>query len=82
MVTRPNPHDAFFRQAFGSPKHVVGLLKLVLYPLDEPTWSRPPSRWRLRACTTTRVQFGRLCFSAGRWGKWAGTSRGPYSAAS
>ena len=30
MVTRPNPHDAFFRQAFGSPKHVVGLLKLVL----------------------------------------------------
>ena len=30
MVTRPNPHDAFFRPAFGSPKHVVGLLKLVL----------------------------------------------------
>ena len=30
MVTRPNPHDAFFRQAFGSPRHVVGLLKLVL----------------------------------------------------
>ena len=29
MVTRPNPHDAFFRQAFGSPKHVVGLLELV-----------------------------------------------------
>ena len=30
MATRPNPHDAFFRQAFGSPKHVVGLLRLVL----------------------------------------------------
>ena len=30
MAHRPNPHDAFFRQAFGSPKHVVGLLKLVL----------------------------------------------------
>jgi hypothetical protein len=30
MVTRPNPHDAFFRQAFGSPKHVAGLLKLIL----------------------------------------------------
>jgi len=30
MVTRPNPHDAFFRQAFGSPRHVAGLLKLVL----------------------------------------------------
>ena len=30
MANRPNPHDAFFRQAFGSPKHVVGLLKLVL----------------------------------------------------
>jgi hypothetical protein len=29
MVTRPNPHDAFFRQAFGSPKHVAGLLKLI-----------------------------------------------------
>jgi predicted transposase YdaD len=30
MASRPNPHDAFFRQAFGSPKHVAGLLKLVL----------------------------------------------------
>ena len=30
MANRPNPHDAFFRQAFCSPKHVVGLLKLVL----------------------------------------------------
>jgi hypothetical protein len=30
MVTRPNPHDEFFRQAFGSPKHVAGLLKLIL----------------------------------------------------
>ena len=30
MVTRPNPHDAFFRQAFSSPKHVAGLLKLIL----------------------------------------------------
>ena len=30
MANRPNPHDAFFRHAFGSPKHVVGLLKLVL----------------------------------------------------
>jgi len=30
MATRPNPHDALFRQAFGSPKHVAGLLRLVL----------------------------------------------------
>jgi len=30
MANRPNPHDAFFRQAFGSPKHVAGLLKLIL----------------------------------------------------
>jgi len=30
MANRPNPHDAFFRQAFGSSKHVAGLLKLIL----------------------------------------------------
>ena len=27
MAHRPNPHDAFFRQAFGRPKHVVGELR-------------------------------------------------------
>jgi len=30
MANRANPHDAFFRRVFGSPKHVVGLLRLIL----------------------------------------------------
>ena len=30
MATRPNPHDAFFRQSFANPHNVAGLLKLVV----------------------------------------------------
>ena len=47
MVTRPNPHDAFFRQAFGSPKHVVGLLKLVLPKQLQALLDLDPARIRV-----------------------------------
>ena len=47
MVTRPNPHDAFFRQAFGSPRHVVGLLKLVLPKQLQALLDLDPARIRV-----------------------------------
>jgi predicted transposase YdaD len=47
MATRPNPHDAFFRQAFGSPKHVVGLLKLVLPKHLQAMLDLDPARIRV-----------------------------------
>ena len=30
MSSPPNPHDAYFRQAFGHPRHMAGLLQIVL----------------------------------------------------
>ena len=30
MASPPNPHDAYFRQVFGQPRHMAGLLKIVL----------------------------------------------------
>jgi predicted transposase YdaD len=30
MAAAPNPHDAYFRQAFGHPRHMAGLLQIVL----------------------------------------------------
>ena len=30
MAAPPNPHDAYFRQAFGHPRHMAGLLQIVL----------------------------------------------------
>ena len=47
MANRPNPHDAFFRQAFGSPKHVVGLLKLVLPKQLQAVLDLNPERIRV-----------------------------------
>ena len=47
MQSRPNPHDAFFRQAFGSPRHVAGLLKLVLPKRLRALLDLDPARIRL-----------------------------------
>ena len=47
MATRPNPHDAFFRQAFGSPRHIAGLLKLVLPKRLRALLDLDPARIRL-----------------------------------
>jgi predicted transposase YdaD len=47
MQSRPNPHDAFFRQAFGSPRHIAGLLKLVLPKRLRALLDLDPARIRL-----------------------------------
>jgi len=57
MVTRPNPHDAFFRQAFGSPKHVVGLLKLVLPKHLQALLDLDPARIRVLDPTHVDVEL-------------------------
>jgi hypothetical protein len=43
----PGPHEAFFRQAFGSPRHVAGLLKLVLPKRIRALLDLDPARIRL-----------------------------------
>ena len=47
MASRPNPHDAFFRQAFGSPKHVAGLLRLLLPKQLQAVLDLDPARIRV-----------------------------------
>ena len=57
MATRPNPHDAFFRQAFGSPKHVVGLLRLVLPKHLQALLDLDPARIRVLDPTHVDVEL-------------------------
>jgi hypothetical protein len=47
MQSRPNPHDAFSRQAFGSPRHIAGLLKLILPKRLRALLDLDPARIRL-----------------------------------
>jgi predicted transposase YdaD len=47
MATRPNPHDAFFRQAFANPQHVAGLLKLILPAPLQAVLDLDPQRIRI-----------------------------------
>jgi len=47
MATRPNPHDAFFRQSFANPHNVAGLLKLVVPAPLQAVLDLNPKRIRI-----------------------------------
>jgi hypothetical protein len=47
MAPPPNPHDAYFRQVFGHPRHMAGLLQIVLPAHLKALLDLDPARIRL-----------------------------------